>query len=373
MILITPDKFKGTFSARQIASMIRDGLKKQYPELSYKLLPLADGGEGSAEILSKQLNASPVYETVSDPIGRPIRTSYYYSEKSKTAVVESAKASGLSLLLPEEYNPVKASSFGTGELILSALCKGAEKILITLGGSAVNDAGCNALQALGFRFLDEDGKSLNPSADTLGQIRKVEDTNLKFIKTQAEFIVLSDVRNPLLGKSGAAYSYAPQKGADRKMLKILEYNMSRFAKYIETLRPGIVNKAGAGAAGGMGAGFSTFLNADIVSGASYIMEEVNFDNYLQKAKLVITGEGNFDEQSLNGKVPGAVYQSASYHKIPTAVICGGSSLKDSVLPDNLRVYPLFNSALPQKDAERETPNRIDKIIEKIIEDVDFFP
>ena len=366
MILIATDKFKGTFNAKQIVQIIADAIKQTDCNSELKLLPLADGGEGTAEILAIKYKAKPVNVTVEDPLGRNIETNFFYSKKKKIAIIESAKASGLELLSEHERTPLDTSSFGTGQLIVSAIEKGAKKIIISLGGSAVNDAAAGAAYALGYRFYDTNNKNLKPKGENIGSIWRISKSNLKFDLDKIKFIVLTDVNNPLCGTEGATQVYARQKGADKEIIKVLETGMCSFSVLLEVYRTGVSTIPGAGAAGGMGAGLAAFLNAKLKTGTDFIFKAVKFKKYLKKANLVITGEGESDRMSFKGKLPGAVVEKAAKYNIPTAIICGINSLENFKLPPNVRIFPLFKNRPDKETAVKETQNRILLVVKEIL-------
>jgi glycerate 2-kinase len=368
MILIAPDKFKSTFKASETAELIESSLHTFLPEIQTYRLPLADGGEGSCELLAEYFNAKPVNLSVSDPLMRSINTNYYYSESSKTALIETAKASGLYLLSENEKNPLQTNSYGSGELLADAIKKGAKILIVTLGGSAVNDAGAGLAHALGFQFYDADKRSVFPVGKTIGDIREIDHSKVKYNLSNIQIIVLSDVENPLYGEKGASKVFAKQKGANNQEVEFLENSIMCFSEILEKYKPGISCRKGTGAAGGMAAGLSAFFGAQIQSGSDFIIEKTNFENHLKKAELLITGEGKLDSQSFDGKLVGKLLQKAKKMNKKTAVICGINELKGSGKTLYTGVYALFDKETPLLKAQAETPEKIHNAVRTLLKD-----
>lgn len=297
-ILLLPDKFKGTLTAKEVAGIMERAIKKSAPEAQVSAFPIADGGEGSLDCFFKLIKGEIRSLTVCGPEFKKITARYLLSGKS--AVIEMAEASGL--LLAEKKNPALSTSFGTGELICDALKQGAEKIILCIGGSATNDMGAGIAAALGVKFFDKLNKEFIPTGGTLQNIGSVEFKNIpKF-----ELTVLCDVKNPLYGKNGAAYVYAPQKGADEKMVAALDRNLKYLSDLLtEKYKIDVSALEGGGAAGGVGAGMKAFFNAELKSGIETVLSLVP-KSETEGADLVLTGEGRMDNSSLSGKVVGGV-------------------------------------------------------------------
>ncbi len=321
-IIIAPNSFKGCLKSTDISNIIEKGIKKIIPNSKIIKSPLADGGDGTLEVLKNLIGGKYVEIKATDPIGRKIKTKYI--KKGNVAYIEMAKISGIALLKENEKNPLKTTTFGLGEIIIDAIQKGCKKIYIGVGGSSTNDGGIGALTAIGFKFVDKEGKIIFPGeGKDLIKIKKViypeNYDNLKKI----EFIILSDVKNPLYGKKGAAYVYAPQKGADKKMVKILDYGLRNYAKIIKKYKGININKIeGSGAAGGIVAGFFSFLNTSIVSGIEEILKLGKFEVKIKNAKILVTGEGKIDKQTLYGKAVGVILKISEKYKIHTIVLAG---------------------------------------------------
>ncbi len=323
--LIAPDKFKGSLTAIEACQAIEKGILNFDPSAEIILQPLADGGEGSIDVLKSVLDLKKEWSVVNDPLFRPIETVYY--KKGTTAFIEMASASGLGLLKKEEQNCLYTSTYGTGELILQAINNGAKDIYLFIGGSATNDAGIGMAAALGYRILDVSGKIVKPIGKNLINIHTIDNSELKIDLRDVKVKVVSDVDNVLYGLEGAAFIYAPQKGANDTAVLLLDAGLRHFSKIIKRdLGKTMANAPGAGAAGGMGAGALSFLNATLLPGCETIMQLIDFESKIKWADLVITGEGKLDQQTLQGKVVKAVSKACKKMGLPLIVACGVSNL-----------------------------------------------
>ena len=364
-ILIAPDKFKGSLSAKELCDAIEEGILKRKPDAQIIKFPLADGGEGSLDIINEHLDLKTVSLEVNDPLFRKITASYKIHDY--TAYIEMASASGFDLLSEEERNPMHTTTYGTGEMIQDAINLGVEKIYLFIGGSATCDAGMGMAQALGFEFLDTEGNALKGIGKNLGEIDKIllpaDETY-----TQIEFITLCDVKNPLFGKNGAAHVFAPQKGASIDEVKQLDTGLRNFAiKVNEYLDEKVQLIAGSGAAGGLGAGSIAFLGARLKSGIESIFDIVKFEKQLHKIDLIITGEGKLDKQTLDGKVISGVAEYSRKLGIPFNVICGDVDLDKTDL-EELGVNKLasvMGAAKNRKDAFENTYSIVSQISEEL--------
>ncbi len=327
-ILIAPDKFKGSLAAKGVCEAVRSGLLKLDPSLSIISVPLADGGEGTSELLTINSKGSVIDCFVSDPMFRKVNASYGISGDGTTGFIEMASASGLHLLTKEERNPLYTTTYGTGELIADAIARGVSKIILAIGGSATNDAGIGMADALGMKFMDKEGNELQPTGANLIHIHSIDDTYFLIKQKKLEVVVLCDVDNELYGPRGAAFVYGPQKGADDETVKVLDQGLRHFASVVEKELKLDVHFPGAGAAGGLGAGAKVFLNATFTRGIDFILEALNLEDQIKLADLVITGEGKMDDQTLSGKVVMGVTELAhKYHK-PVLAIVGKNELSD---------------------------------------------
>ncbi len=332
-ILVAPDSFKGSLDAATFCRIAEQVLRDCLPDAEILSLPLADGGEGTLDALVAGTGGQIHRAQVTGPLGAPITARWGLLGDGTTAIVEMAQASGLPLVPPARRNPLETTSYGTGELILHALNAGAQRVLLALGGSATNDGGMGALQALGFRFLDADGHSVPPTGAGLGEIQRIECQGRDPRLDRVPFLIASDVNNPLLGPRGATYTYGPQKGADAKTLEILEANLKHFADQTRAaLGRDCRQVPGAGAAGGMGFGFLCYLRAELRSGFDLVAETYALPQRLAQETwdLLITGEGQLDGQSVQGKLVGRLAALGKAHGVPVLVLAG--SLQDALEP-----------------------------------------
>ena len=319
-VLIAPDKFKGSLDTFELCKAMAAGVQEADASINTLLLPLADGGDGFAKVMGHYLDTVTVSQQTVDAVGNPIEAAYEWSAKTQTAVIELAVASGIALLNNSELNPLKASTYGTGLLVKAAIQKGAKKIIIGLGGSATNDGGMGLLAAIGYRFLDAQQNELTPCGASLEKVTQIVAPEYLIETT---FVIACDVTNPLLGKNGTAHTYAAQKGATDQEIILLENGMQNFGALLEkTTGKSIIDQPGSGAAGGTCAGLLLLPNATIQKGMDIVLEYSHFKQHLLKAVLLITGEGAFDQQTLNGKVVYAVATLAKASGVPAIAICG---------------------------------------------------
>lgn len=348
-IIAASDSFKGSLSSAQVADAVEAGIRDVFPSCNVVKLPVADGGEGTVEALCAALGGERVFLIVRDPLGRPVEASYAILTDSRTAVIEMSAASGLTLLRPEERNPMKTSSYGTGEMIADALSRGCRRFLICIGGSATNDAGMGMLSALGFRFMDAEGKSLEGRGEDLQMICAVDRAGMSPALTESEFIVACDVDSPFCGPLGAARVFAPQKGADASMVEALDRGMSHFAEVIlDASGKDVRDLPGAGAAGGLGGAFAAFLGAGLKKGADMVLDVLSFDEVLDGADHVFTGEGRLDSQTETGKLPWCVAHRAACAGVPVVAVCGQSETEDCEWLD--AVLPVTPESMPLSEA-----------------------
>lgn len=344
-ILICPDSFKESISASIAGKQIRSGILKILPDASIKIIPMADGGEGIVDALIASIGGRRIKATAHDPLMRPISATYGIIRNHKTAVIEMAAASGLHLLDKHERNPVKTTSFGTGEMIKSALDHGCKKIILGLGGSATIDAGIGMAQALGITFRDNRAMITGKGGGSLNQIAKIDFSQIDPRLKTCNIIAVYDVTNTLTGKNGAAYVYGPQKGATPETVRLLDDNLRHLAGIIrESLHIDVENKPGSGAAGGLAAGLIAFLNASLEPGFDLIAQMVKLDHWIQWSELVITGEGKMDLQTTFGKVPCGVARIAKQLNKPVIAFTGYLD------PEwNNRHHPEFVATIPLAD------------------------
>ncbi|GAB5490822.1 MAG: glycerate kinase [Phototrophicaceae bacterium] len=332
-ILIAPGAFKHSLGAGQAAEAIRKGLAEALPSATLHLLPIADGGNGTLDAWLAQ-GGERYSLTVHDPLLRPIEAEYGMLPDKRTAIIEMATASGIELLSSAERDPLTATSYGTGELLQAALEKGARRFIIGMGGSATVDGGSGALCALGVKLLDANNKEIPQGGGYLTQIVSIDSSGLDPRWGECEIIIASDVENTLLGETGASTVFAPQKGASADDVMTLEANLAHFADMLVAHGcPDIRDVIGTGAAGGLSAGLMAFIGGEILSGIDLLLDYNQFEDALQKADLVITGEGQMDEQTVFGKGPIGVARLAQTYNIPTIALVGGLNVHDRILHD----------------------------------------
>ncbi len=346
-IVVAPDKFKGSLSAAAAAEAIRQGLTRSLPDAHVDLVPVADGGDGTAETIVHTLGGRMVAHEVKGPDGKPVQARYGMLPGAGVAVVELAQASGLALMPSGSNDPLSASTQGTGELIGHAIDAGARRIILAIGGSATTDAGVGALGALGAVFRDERGDVLPPGGAALARLSSIDTAALDARLRGVSVEIASDVRNPLCGASGAAAVYGPQKGASPDDVRLLDDALRRFAGVVQqTVGLDVRDVPGAGAAGGVGAGFLALAHATLRPGAQLVLEILDFERHLAGVDLVVTGEGRLDRQTLAGKAPHAVAQAARAHKIPVVAIAGSVECSPGDLDSAGIAYALAITSRP---------------------------
>lgn len=333
-VVIAPDKFKGSLTGVEFCNIVEKCILDNQPNTEIVKLPLADGGDGTIEVVDFYLKGEFVEIVVNNPFFKPVKASYLFSEASKTAFIEMAEASGVKLLNKEDLDCKKATTFGTGELIIDALEKGAKTIILGIGGSATNDCGIGMATALGYQFLDNFGNQVEPIGENLSEIITIDDSEVNKLLEGVSFKIACDVTNPLYGDNGAAYVYAAQKGASKKDVEFLDYGLRSISKLIKRkfkINPQDVK--GAGAAGGMGIASKVFLKGELISGIKLIKELANFDTSIKNADWIITGEGKLDNQTMSGKAIQGVLESSKEQKIAVAALCGSITIDEKVLSE----------------------------------------
>ncbi len=334
-ILIAPDSFKGALSSSQAAEAIAAGILKVAPYTEIIKIPLADGGEGTVEALVSATGGTMIPVQVKDPLLRDITACYGILGDKKTAVIEMAAASGLTLLTQAEQNPLLTSTYGTGQLVSNALDKGCETIIIGLGGSATNDGGLGMLNALGVKFLNKAGGDCSLGGQGLADLDVIDISGLDKRIALTRFKAACDVQNPLAGPQGATYVFGPQKGADEKTLALLDQHMAKYGKMVETLLGvNVTDLPGAGTAGGLGAAIFAFLGAELKSGIDLVMETVQLEKHLSGADLVFTGEGKIDSQTSFGKTLWGVARLAKGCRVPLIALTGKIGDGTEILYEN---------------------------------------
>ena len=368
IILIAPDKFKGSLTAQEVCNIIENGILKILPTSQIIKIPLADGGEGSLDVIEKSIKFDRIYLEVNDPLFRPIKS--YYGLFEHVAYIEMAKASGLQLLRSTEQNPMQTSSFGTGELIVDAINKGAKVINLFVGGSSTNDAGMGMASAFGYEFKDKNNNLIEPIGANLTKVIKIDNSSdISF--EQIKFNVLTDVKNPLFGKNGAAFVFAKQKGADNDEIIELDKGLINFSKVISSkFGIDISHIPGGGAAGGISAGAVAFCKASINSGIETILDLLKVNVHIEQSELVITGEGKLDNQTLDGKVVSGVIKRCRNHKTSFGIVCGENNLSETDLINYFPgiIKPIMNKVILKEDAINNAETYLAKRAEEIIID-----
>ena len=322
-ITIAIDSFKGSLSSMEAGQAVAEGIRRVMPSAGIRIRPLADGGEGTTEALTAGLGGELKSLTVTGPLGRPVTASYGLIRERKMAVLEMASAAGLTLISQEERNPLEATTYGIGEMIRDAIGEGCRHFLVGIGGSATNDGGTGMLSALGFQFLDSEGQPIPLGAKGLENLARISTENARPELSQCSFHIACDVTNPLCGENGCSAVYGPQKGADPEMIRQMDQWMERYGDLAARTFPAADKEApGAGAAGGLGCAFLTFLNGSLESGVGMVLKEINLKDDIRDADLVITGEGRLDAQTVMGKAPIGVAHLAKEYGKPVIAFSG---------------------------------------------------
>jgi len=345
-VLICPDSFKGTFSALKVSNYIAEGVKQACPQVQTTIIPLADGGEGTLDALSSLLHFHK--KKVAGPLGRHNKVIARYGimkNKPDTAIIEASEANGLHLVPEEKRNPLYTTTFGVGELIKAALDRQCREIIVGIGGSSTNDAGIGMAQSLGVQFFNQDRTEIQTSrqrgycGESLAQLHSIDSSTIDPRVRQCSFLTASDVQNPLYGKNGAAFVYAPQKGASQDQVRFLDQGLKNFAEAVKnSLYKNIADLPGAGAAGGLGAGLRVFMDADLISGVDFIMDTIQMEQYISESDVIITGEGRFDAQTATGKTIYGVLSAAKNHNKPVIVVAGSLGADyERIIPEHISV------------------------------------
>jgi glycerate kinase len=368
-IVLAPDSFKGSLSSTEAAEAMARGVRKVLPEAELVLLPLSDGGEGLVESLVVASRGEVVECEVTGPLGTPVKAKLGLMGGGKTAVIEMAQASGLILVPEEERNPLVTTTFGTGELIAKALDLGCEHLIIGIGGSATNDGGMGMAQALGVRFLDEQGELLGSGGAELARLAEIDVSRRDPRLDEVRIEVACDVTNPLTGPQGASHIYGPQKGATPEMVELLDAALNRYDQILKRdLGKDVGRIPGAGAAGGLGAGLMALLGGKLVSGIELVLDVLDFEGKAEGADLVLTGEGRFDGQSAYGKVPMGVAKRSRALDIPVVVIAGTVLPSAEVLHrEGVTAYfSILNRPLSLKEAMEDAAELLEQQTAQVI-------
>lgn len=325
-VVVAIDSLKGSLSSVDAGNAIKEGVLEVCPDAEVVVKPLADGGEGTIEALVQGMKGIEYKIEVHGPLGKKVTASYgIIEEGEKTAIIEMAQAAGITLVSKQERNPLYTTTYGVGEIIKDAIYRGCRKFIVGIGGSATNDAGVGMMQALGYKFYDVDGNLLGLGGQILDKIHRIDQTEALKELSECSFKVACDVDNLLYGKNGASYIYGPQKGATEEIVKILDNGLINLSKVVNNTYE---NTPGAGAAGGLGYGFMTFLGGKLESGIDIILKEINLEEDIKDADVVVTGEGRLDAQTIMGKAPiGVAKLAKKYSK--KVIALGGSLTNDA--------------------------------------------
>ncbi|HFL3156443.1 TPA: glycerate kinase [Clostridioides difficile] len=357
-ILISIDSLKGSLSSIEAGNAIKKGILKVKEDAQVKILPLADGGEGTVDALVQGMNGKKETIEVTGPIAKKVDATYGLLKNTSTAIIEIAQASGLTLVPTELRNPLYTTTYGVGEIIKEAINKGYRNFIVGIGGSATNDAGIGMLQALGFEFYDKNNKLVGLGGKVLNEIRHIKIENRLKELDECKFKIACDVNNPLFGKNGAAYIYGSQKGATSEIIEELDNGLRNFSKVVKNyLSKDVANVEGAGAAGGLGFAFLAFLNSKLESGIKIILEEIKLEEELKDADFVITGEGRLDNQTAMGKAPIGVAKLAKKYGVKVIGLAGATT-EDAVKCNEEGIdayFSIVNRAMTIEEAmDKET-------------------
>jgi glycerate kinase len=323
-VVLIPDSFKGTLSSEMICSIMSQRVKKHFPGCNVMSIPVADGGEGSVDCFLSAVGGEKITETVKNPYFEDMQSFYGIINEGETAVIEMASCAGLPLV-EDRKDPKKTTTYGVGQLILAAAKKGCKKIIVGLGGSSTNDGGCGAAAAVGVKFFNKEGEEFIPVGGTLKDIAKIDLSQRSHLIADIEIVTMCDIDNPMFGTKGAAYIFSPQKGADKDTVVELDNGLRNLCHVIKNdMGIDLEDVAGGGAAGAMGAGMIAFFDSKLQMGIETVLDTVGFDQVIQDADMIFTGEGKIDTQSLRGKVVIGVAKRAKRKNVPVTVIVGGA-------------------------------------------------
>lgn len=354
-ILIAPDKFKGSLDAHQVCKAIEESLRESEIKYDAQIVPMADGGEGTCDMLTAFSGGKKIKVRVLDPFFREIDSEFGTSGDGKTAFVEMATASGLQLLKKEERDALRGTTFGTGQLISAALDHGVSSIVMGVGGSGTNDGGIGMGEALGAKFLNASGEQLKPIGENLIHINRIDLAALDPRLKRTSFTAICDVNNPFHGPTGAAYVFAPQKGADASTVEYLDRGLKNLAAVVQKQYHLDLDFPGAGAGGGLGGGAKIFFNITFQPGIDFIMQYIQLDQLVKQSDIIITGEGKMDEQTLSGKVVKGVADLSRKYRKPLFVIVGKNELdaQKTGLLGIKNVATLMNGTTSESEAMRD--------------------
>ena len=368
-VLIIPDSFKGSLTAREVAEIMEKKIIQIFPKSTSHIMPFSDGGEGALNILEDHASGTIVNCEAQDAVGNPLKAPYFLFENGNSAWIELSKTSGLTQIKETNQNPLKTSTIGTGKVIIDALNRRCSTIFLGIGGSATHDLGAGIIHALGAKLIDSKGKELFPNGENLINIETIDLSKMNPRVFETKFIIACDVQNPLLGINGSAHTYAKQKGASQEMVNQLERGGKNFANVVERQFGKKIDRiSGGGAAGGVSAGLSGVINAELEEGFELLTQQTNLKSIIKEMDLVLTGEGSFDDQSTFGKLPYKIAQLTKKYNIPTLLFTGKASLmKVSGFPQ-LKVYETKPKNISIEEAMQGAAENLGVSLEKVLND-----
>jgi glycerate kinase len=368
-VILAPDSFKGSLNAIGVAAAMDKGIKKAFSSAETVLLPIGDGGEGTMETLVAATGGTIKKMIVKGPLNNSVEAAYGILGDGKTCVIEMASASGLHLVPEGKLSPLKATTFGTGELIRQALDDGFTSFIIGLGGSATNDGGAGMLQALGLKILDAAGHEVGLGGGELHKVSSLDFGTFDARISKSHFVIASDVQNPLIGLEGASHIFGPQKGASSEDVKFLDQNLTRWAdKILKATGIELHDRPGAGAAGGIGGAFQAFFPAEMRRGVDVVLDYIKLDEQLKNADLIITGEGRVDHQTAFGKTPLGVAQRANGKNVPTIILAGSVGQGTELLHDFgvISIHSIINKPMTLQESMENAAELIEDSTEQIV-------
>jgi len=368
-VLIIPDSFKGSLTAREVAEIMEKKIIQIFPKSTSHIMPFSDGGEGALNILEDHASGTIVNCEAQDAVGNPLKAPYFLFENGNSAWIELSKTSGLTQIKETNQNPLKTSTIGTGKVIIDALNRRCSTIFLGIGGSATHDLGAGIIHALGAKLIDSKGKELFPNGENLINIETIDLSKMNPRVFETKFIIACDVQNSLLGRNGSAHTYAKQKGASQEMVNQLERGGKNFANVVERQFGKKIDRiSGGGAAGGVSAGLSGVINAELEEGFELLTQQTNLKSIIKEMDLVLTGEGSFDDQSTFGKLPYKIAQLTKKYNIPTLLFTGKASLmKVSGFPQ-LKVYETKPKNISIEEAMQGAAENLGVSLEKVLND-----
>ena len=377
-VIIAIDSFKGSLTSLEAGNSAAAGIRRVFPDVECIVRPLADGGEGTVEALVAACNGKKVEISVTGPLGEPVLCQYGLIEKTKTAIIEMSGAAGITLVPASERNPLFTTTYGVGEVIRDAIEKGCRRFIVGIGGSATNDGGTGMLQALGFSLLNKTGKPIRPGALGLKDLAFIDDKNVLPELKDCTFRIACDVTNPLCGEKGCSAVFGPQKGADRPMIQEMDQWLARYAALAAEKYPAADPSCpGAGAAGGLGFAFLTFLHGKLESGIQIVLDETRLADYVKDADLVITGEGRLDGQTVFGKAPIGVAKTAKQYG-KTVLAFSGCVTPDASACNTAGIdafFPILRTvtSLEEAMAPRQAMKNMEDTVEQVFRVIQTFP